>query len=772
MSDHKYFCCTGCRTVFEILNENDLTDYYDYEKTPGLSMRNQENEKFRFLENAEIANSILDFSSDDLARVTLYIPDIHCSSCIWLLENLYKLNQAVKDSRVDFLRKEASITFYTNDISLKELAEMLDSLGYGPLINWDSKNKKERKRSFGPLQIKLGVAGFCFGNIMLMSFPEYFGLKLDDDGFASFFSIFNMLLAVPVLLYSGVDYLKSAYKGIINKVVNIDVPIALGIVALFTRSVYEVVTSIGPGYFDSFAGLIFFLLIGRWFQDRTYENLSFERDYKSYFPLAISRFKGSETEVVPVQELKNGDIVKIRNNEIIPADCILLSADTKIDYSFVTGEQVPVNKQKGDLIYAGGRQRGRDIRLEVKKPVAQSYLTSLWNNDSSEVMMSQRIIDRVAKYFTYSVLLIALVTSIYWSFVATSAIWETITAVLIVACPCALALSVPFTYGTVLRVAGKNLLYLKSASVVEKFQKNDRIIFDKTGTLTWPEQGNLSYSGKTLSTEQLKSIKALASASFHPLSSKLSNSIHVGTELPQLEDFEELPGLGISATVLGKQIKLGSLAYTGGTLDDAGEKSLVGVNFSAEFLGRFEIETEFRHGFEDVISRLSNDYRLGILSGDKPFDMEYLKQVFPEKSIIKFEQNPDEKKKVIDSLSQDGERVIMFGDGLNDGVALSSSNVGVAITDDISAFSPACDAIYSGKQFSKLPDLLKFFRNSRKIVIASFVISFLYNVVGLSFAVTGNLTPIFAAILMPISSLSILIFATLTVNLSARLNHL
>ena len=356
----KSFCCTGCKTVFEILTENGLDDYYDYESNPGLTMKLRDSQKYLFLENEEIAETLLDFSEKDIARVTLYIPSIHCSSCIWLLENLYKLHPAVLESRVNFMRREASVTFNKEQLSLKELSYLLDNLGYGPLISWDSKNRKKKKKIFGPLQMKLGIAGFCFGNIMLLSFPEYFGFEIADGGFKTFFSYLNLLLALPVLLYSSVDYLRSAYKGLRQKMVNIDVPIALGIIALFTRSSYEVLASVGPGYFDSFTGLIFFLLIGRWFQDKTYENLSFERDYKSYFPLAISKVTGEDSEVVPIQDLKNGDIVKVRNNEIIPADCILISPKTDIDYSFVTGEETPVRKEKGEVIFAGGRQKGKE----------------------------------------------------------------------------------------------------------------------------------------------------------------------------------------------------------------------------------------------------------------------------------------------------------------------------------------------------------------------------------------------------------------------------
>jgi Cu+-exporting ATPase len=273
------------------------------------------------------------------------------------------------------------------------------------------------------------------------------------------FSWLNLALAIPVFFYSGFDYLRSAFKSFQQKQINIDVPIAAGLIALFVRSSYDIISATGAGYLDSFTGLVFFLLIGRWFQNKTYESLAFDRDFTAYFPLAVNRMEEGEWKPVVIYKLRRGDQIKIRNMEIIPADSILLEESAYIDYSFVTGESRPVKAIQGELVYAGGRLIGKPVTLIVEKQTSQSHLTNLWNHDAfkkTEESKYQKIIDRAARKFTWIVLGIALLTAIYWQITNPSAMWLVLTSVLMVACPCALALAAPFTLGSMLRVLGNH----------------------------------------------------------------------------------------------------------------------------------------------------------------------------------------------------------------------------------------------------------------------------------------------------------------------------
>ncbi|HLU88871.1 MAG TPA: heavy metal translocating P-type ATPase metal-binding domain-containing protein, partial [Cyclobacteriaceae bacterium] len=486
--DNKDFCCTGCILVFELLQENDLGSYYELAPNPGTAQKPGQNNRFDYLEDTEVIRKLLDFSNGTESHITFTIPSIHCASCIWLLENLHKLHPGIISGRVDFIKKKVQVKFLPQLISLKDLVRLQARIGYEPSINLSDLEGQEKIQTDKKTLYRLAIAGFCFGNMMFFSLPEYFTeAELLGEQFQGLFNYLNLVLALPVFFYSASDYYKSAWFALKNRTVNMDVPIVLGIFALFFYSLYTIIVLGEAGYMDTLGGLLFFLLIGKLYQQKTYETLSFDRDYKSYFPMAVTRLVSGAEEVIPLDKLKVGDQIRVRNNELIPSDSILLQGKAHIDYSFVTGEEVPVPIGTGKLIYAGGRQKGPSISLVVQKLPSQGYLTSLWNDVSFEkdkVHSLESLANRTSKWFTLTVLLIAFGSLAVWSFSDLSMGFKAFTSVLIIACPCALAMSTPFTLGNTLRVFGKCGLYLKNAAVIEKMAMVDTVILDKTGTLT------------------------------------------------------------------------------------------------------------------------------------------------------------------------------------------------------------------------------------------------------------------------------------------------
>jgi Cu+-exporting ATPase len=603
---------------------------------------------------------------------------------------------------------------------------------------------------------------------MLFSFPEYLGIDQADHTLMRIFSWLNLALSVPVLLYSGIDYLKAAYNSFAQKQINIDVPIAAGLLALFFRSSYDIITVTGPGYFDSFTGLVFFLLIGRWFQGKTYESLAFDRDFTAYFPLAVSRLENKEWKPVVIYHLRKDDVIKVRNMELIPADSFLLNDQAYIDYSFVTGEAKPVKAQSGDKVFAGGRLIGAPVTLTVEKGTSQSHLTSLWNNDAFrkvEENRYQKIIDRTARTFTWIVLVIALLTGIYWYITAPASMWLVITSVLMVACPCALALAAPFTLGSVMRELGKRQLYLKNADVVERMGTIDSVVFDKTGTVTHGHDPEIELVGE-LDETQLAKIKLITSFSTHPLSKLVTAYIRKSAKGP-VEDFKELPGKGIEASVQGQRFRIGSTNFTGfhEKLDQAA--SYVFISINDEVKGYFMIRTLVRKNIGEMIKRLGARCK-ALLSGDHATEKHPMTHIFGHTTTLLFNQSPHDKLAYIRDLQFSGAKVMMLGDGLNDAGALKQADVGLAVTDDTGIFTPACDGILHGSQVAKLDKMLALAKTSSTILKTSFGISFFYNAVALSFAVSGHLTPLVAAILMPISSISVVTFSTLAVKFVAH----
>lgn len=778
--EDKVFCCVGCKTAFEILNEHDLCDYYDLNATPGSTPNEMGlNTKFGFLDDESLQNQLLSFSDGSKANVSLSVPSMHCSSCIWLLESLYKLNPCVKNSTVNYLQKTVSITYDKKETNLKSIVELLASLGYEPEFNLQQLSDDSQKSNQKSLYIKIGIAGFAFANIMLLSLPEYFA-RVDEvpDSFIRFFGYLNILLAIPVLFYSARDYYISAWKGLKHRVVNMDIPIALGITTLFIRSSYEIVTGLGQGWMDSFSGLVFFLLIGRIFQEKTYQRLSFERDYKSYFPISVMKKSGLDETSVPLDSIQPGDRILVRNNEVIPGDSILINGDGNIDYSFVTGEIDPSQKESGDLVYAGGKQVGSTIELEVVKPISQSYLTQLWNNDVFQKEPFdgiETIANTVAKYFTLAVATIALGTFLFWySADGLQSALNAATAVLIIACPCALALTIPFTFGTLMRFFGRETFYIKNTHVVEKISRINTIVFDKTGTMTDTNKMQVNFFSageEDLSEEDQRRIRALSAQSTHPLSRKLTSELPVTLPYPDISALIEKAGKGIEGKIDGIDIKLGSSRYIRGEsdkYDHTKNATRVYVAMNGIYRGYYEFRGQYRRGLRDVMGRLAKHFELDLLSGDNDHEKEFLLPYFRKNSVLKFNQTPEDKLNHIQSLQDRGDMVMMVGDGMNDAGALKQSDVGLSISEDVHAFSPACDCILDANNFYKLPKIIEISKTGITIVKAGFVISFLYNAVGLTLAVQGILSPLISAVLMPISSVTVVAFSTISSTIAAN----
>jgi len=761
----KDFCCNGCKTVFEILNTNELSCYYDLESSPGTIPKEIQG-KYNYLENENIIEKLLEFNDGETSVVEFYIPSIHCSSCIWVLENLNKLNNGVATSMVNFPLKTIRITFKNNKTNLKQLVELITSIGYEPYISLEDADSKKNKVD-KTLIYQVSIAAFAFGNIMLLSFPEYFAVhEFWLEKYKPLFRWLMFAMAVPVVFYSAKDYFISAYKGLKHKILNIDVPIALGISVLFLRSTTEIILDIGSGFFDSLTGLIFFLLLGKFFQKKTYDFLSFERDYKSYFPIAVTKIIEGVEESIPVKDIEKGDRLLIRNEELIPVDSILINGNAAINYSFVTGESVDVIKQSGDKLFAGGKQTAGAIEIEVINTISQSYLTQLWSNDvfnKENNITIKNITDSISKYFTIAIIIIAIFAGIFWFFYNTSMAINVVTAVLIIACPCALALSAPFAIGNMLRILGYKKFYLKNGDTIENMSAIDTIIFDKTGTITSSNKTQLFYKGEELSIEELSTIKSVLRASNHPLSRSLYEYIKVEALKEKPTSFEEILGKGILASINGMDIKLGSSSFV---MSDklAINETAIHIKINNKLKGCYIFKNSYREGTKEVFENLAEKYKLVILSGDNDGEREYLEGLLPKNTQYQFNQNPESKLEFIKNLQKNGEKVMMIGDGLNDAGALAQSNVGIAISEDVNVFSPACDAILDAKLFNNLPMFLTLANKTITIIKASFVLSFCYNVVGMYFALTGQLTPVVAAILMPLSSITIVIFVTILTN--------
>lgn len=757
--EDKSFCCNGCKMVYQILNDHNLCTYYDLNEHAGISVKEGfRQDKFAYIDNEEIEKKLIQFKDEKQTHVTFYLPQIHCSSCLYLLENIHRINKGIIASKINFTKKEVFLVFNHQETSLRDVVETLAKIGYEPHISLSTNQTDLNSGKVSKSKIyKIGIAGFCFANIMLLSFPEYLSRKTHlEAGFQQIFTYMSLGLSLPVVFYSASEFYTSAWNGIKNKYLNIDIPVALAVIITFLRSLYVVFFQGENGYFDSMSGIVFFMLIGRIAQEKTHRYLSFERDYKSFFPIAVNKLFSKDFKAVPVEHVDEGDVIQIFSNEIVPVDSILSKGNAEIDYSFVSGESIPVIRNIGDIIYAGGKQLGGKIELMVVKPMEQSYLTNLWNkNNYTPKETANKFIDTLSKNFTIFVLALGFSALIIWSLLGK---YETgldaLTTVLIVACPCTLLLASTFTYGNMIRILANNKLYIRHPNVLEQFNKIGAVVFDKTGTLTHGNEIEVSFIGEEVNDNFKSSIVSLASQSKHPYSKAI---VKHWSEVDKvnISNFKETLGKGIEAWIDDSYLKIGSSDFF--NIEKDSSENIVFVGLDNKVVGYFVFSNVYRKGFATIFHQLKTRFKQFVLSGDSSAEKGFLEKTLGESVQLNFNQKPDDKLNFIKELQSKDVNVMMIGDGLNDAGALRQSNVGIAVAENNNNFTPACDAILEANQLSKLPNFMDYAQKGKKVIKMSFTFSFLYNIVGLFFALQGMLSPLIAAILMPMSSITIIL---------------
>ena len=516
--------------MFRVIADHDLGAFYACDPGAGVSQAaaaTRDPARFAVLDDPAVASRFVESLPGGDAVATFAVPALHCASCVWLLERLYRTGDGIGRSEVDLLRRTVRVHFSPATISLRAVAERIAALGYEPLLD------SERPAAAMPparrtLYLKIGLAGFAFGNVMLFSIPRYANGAPLDPQFQRLFDTLNILFAIPVLLYSASDYFRSSWAALRTRTMVLEVPVAIGLVALFGRSAFDIVTRHGEGFLDSFSGLVFFLLIGRLFQQKTFDAIAFDRTMKSFMPLSVRVERGTTAEMRPLEALRSGDTIAIRPQEVVPADGLLVDEHGEIDYAFVTGESTPHDVRRGETVSAGGRVLGRTLRFAVTRPVSHSRLADLWNHPvfaRPKAHWLTSVSSRFGWWFTVGALALALAGAIAWWPDAAMSL-QVATAVLIIACPCALTLAAPIALGTAMGRLGAHGCYLKHPAVALDLGRIDTIAFDKTGTLTTTAgEARVTTSGFTPG--EWQRIQRLAAESVHPVSRAIAGRAEV-----------------------------------------------------------------------------------------------------------------------------------------------------------------------------------------------------------------------------------------------------
>jgi Cu2+-exporting ATPase/Cu+-exporting ATPase len=734
------FCCQGCLTVYELLKLKGLSSYYDIKKSSASFKRRSPVEvsshDLKYLDDEKFLADHAHRSPDGDLVMEFYLEGIHCLACLWLIEKLPEFVAGVTSSKLDLEKSVVRVAMKEGKFSV--VARELDRLGYRPhALKRDETSDQFRREEERTYLKRLGVAGAAAGNIMIYSVSLYGGAT---EEMARIFNVLTVILAIPVFTYSAWPFYKSAWTAIKNKTISIDVPISMALLMGATMGVWGLVQRFEENYFDSLTALVFLLLLSRYFLRKIQDKgLSATDLHYFYQNESVLRKNGEDFEEIHHQYLKVGDIIKVRRDEFIPADGTVMEGDCLINNSLLTGESMPDHVKAGHKVFSGTQNLGEELLMKVERADKDSRLGKILRNVEQGWALRSRTVDVtaiVAKYFTLSVVFLSALLFLVILPEGSSIALERAFTLLIVTCPCALAISVPLTFHRSLSLAAQHGIIVKSDEVFEKLSRLKTIYLDKTGTIT---AGKLEVTELRSDRELWNIIYSLEKNSFHPVGRALSDYVlRKGARVVEVDSFREIPGKGVSGVIDGQSFEI--------------EKGLIKEN--GKVIGSFVVKDVIRPDSRQIISRLmKSGHDVHILSGDNG---EVVKAMATEAGIPSAHAlpsiSPEEKvARVKDS------RALMVGDGANDAMALGAAEVGIAVSGAMDIALRASDVYLTTPGLDGVEKLLCLSRETMKVVRRNLVLSLIYNSLSVIFVFTGVIGPLVAAIVMPVSSLTVLL---------------
>lgn len=769
--DDEKFCCLGCEAAYKIINKFGFKNYYKLrEIDPAVRKIKPET-----AEEIDISEFIFDHG-DDVFSVSLMVQGLHCAACVWLIENILKQQKNVITARINLSKKTLFLKWRGGRKAGNELAHLICEIGY-KLLPFDEEifNTLEKKYSDSILRA-LAVAGFGAGNIMLFSFSLWFSDML-DMGMAvrNLLHFFSSLIALPVIIYAARPFFSSALKSIKSGYPNMDLAISIAIFLACVVSLLETFRSAEHVYFDSAVMLIFFLLIGRYL-DLKARKKAFA--IASEFTMLAASFgrveEDAKIKILPSKQLQEGMVLVVAAGEKIAADGVVLAGESEIDTSLITGETLAKKITQGGEVFAGMINLIAPLKVKITKSAQNSLLSEiirLTEEVESRKNHYIRIADHLSKFYTPAVHLLAFLTFLMWQFFFKSG-WEVAlmnaTAVLIITCPCALALAVPIVQTIAISNFIRKGILVKSGEALEKLYKADIVVFDKTGSLTIGaprlvdifllKNGSVSELDKSTS---LKLAASLAQKSRHPISQAIAASYHGDLEDLQTQEHQ---GMGLEAIFQNKILKLGRRSFCGVKNNFESDKNL--LTCFAKF-GEDELVFLFEDALkEDATIVVDNLKKSGkkiiLLSGDN----EKTVRGVAEKLAIEefyFEQTPVSKVNFLEKLRVENKKFIMVGDGLNDAPALALAHISISFSKAADISQNVADIVIQGQKLMPIIDLINSSTKAISLMKQNLLIALIYNLIAVPYAISGNVVPLIAAIAMSSSSLLVL-FNSLRMN--------
>lgn len=774
-ADELQFCCDGCATVYSVIHDQGLDQYYDIRERIGAAGRRVKTVPgaYEHFDDPVFHELHCRAQSEGLSSVEFYLEGVHCSACLWLVERAAMLWEGVRSVRLDLTRSVAHIVFDPAAIRLSEIARHLDSLGYPPHPHRGMDRHQRRLGEDRKLLGRIAVAGAAAGNVMLAAAALYGGEATGiTRDYEQFFRWVSWVVSTPAILWSASVFYRGAWASVRTRTPHMDLPIAIGISAGYLWGAYLTLRGFGDIYFDSVTTLVFLLLLGRWLQRKQQRAAADASELLSSLAPSTARLVSSDgdesTKLVPVEALVPGQLVEVRSGEPIPVDGLVIEGTSSLDSSLLTGESWPLRVQVDSMVHAGCVNLTSRIRLRVTasgEATRVGKLVQEMEAASRRQAPVVRLADRLSARFVVVVLGLALITLVVWGIIDPSHAIDHTVALLVVSCPCALGLATPLAVSASLGKAAQAGILVKGGDALEQLAQPGLIVFDKTGTLT---EGKLALTSWVGDSSVKPLVAAVEAHSAHPLARAFLLALPESSAV--VSEVVERLGAGLTAQVEGHQLQVGSVGFaeaSGQALPDWANQATQEASQRAESPVVVLVDGEVKAvaAFGDPVrsdaarslKRLSAlGYQLAVLSGDHPEVVRaVVKQLDVPFDTVRGGASPEEKLAFVEARRKEG-LVVMVGDGANDAAALAAAQVGVAVHGGAEASLAAADVFTTASGITPVVELVEGARRVLRVIHRNIAFSLLYNLVGVSLAMTGMLSPLIAALLMPVSSLTVI----------------
>ncbi|MCX4188289.1 heavy metal translocating P-type ATPase [Methylophaga sp. OBS4] len=770
------FCCYGCLTVCQTIYATGLQSFYH--KTPKGAVLAPPPEVPAELSAYDLDEVQADYVDSLMPQRTIHllVEGIHCAACVWLIEHALAKQPGVLNAEVNLTAKRLKLRWDNHKTSLSKILHALAQIGYAAVPFDPETAEGALARRHRGLLYRMAFAGFAMMNLMWISIALYSGA--DQGAFRNWFHWIGFLIATPTLFYSGYPFIRNGLIGLRRRYLTMDLPIAIGASATYFYSTYVTMTDsvTGEVYFDTVVNFLFVILVGRYLEAISKRQaLSATRRLLELQPKLATRVEGGETRIVPIRSVQIGDLLLVKPGEKVPVDGIIEYGQSAVDESMLTGESLPVPKQENDQVVAGsinGEGAFKVRAQQVLRNTALAKIVALMDEAQASKAPIQRIADRIVPWFVLVTLTLATITFVYWlSFDFETALLAA-TSVLVVTCPCAFGLATPMSVAVATGVGASRGVLVKQGAALERLSQVNHFVFDKTGTLT---EGKLqvtdiqSFHGLD-EKELLRLAASVEQHSEHGIADAICYSAEKnGLKLSANSRFNSTPGKGVQAVVDNKRVMVGTRAWLQTqALEINAEQSqrlseleqrgvscvLIAVEENIEGLLGL-VDTLREDAAETVQNLIKSNIAVTVLSGDRQAVVAAvtagLGQIDRKAEVL-----PRDKSDVIRQLQQNGDVVAMVGDGVNDAPALIQADVGIAMASGTDVSVASADVVLSHQELNKVAEARQLAARTLRTIRQNIVLSISYNVIMVPLAMMALVSPLVAAITMPISSLLVI----------------